>query len=239
MTKISCKNYKPTQSFLYAHYKLDGLWCEYKDGIATSSLGTQFHLPFQLPKQHLYGELWIPGHRASDVKTAIIEEWPNLQFTAFGSPDLPPQATLQAVKEYCDCPFADWDMFSPDLLTKPLPTNCEGYVFKDGNLLNWTKWKPVYTIDCVVLGLIPGLGRNFGKVGSLEVGVYIKDVLTSVAYVGGFTDEEREKLSKNDISHVVEVAYQYIGSGGRLRHPRFVRFRSDKLVEQCTLEDQT
>ena len=183
----------------------------------------------------------MPGHHASDVKTAIIEKWSNLQFSAFATSELPVDATLEDVKEYClyrNVQTVAYTHFNTSLFTRPLPPNTEGYVFKNGNLLDWTKWKPVLTVDCVVIGLIPGLGRNYGKVGSLDVGLFIKDKLTSVAYVAGFTDEERDSLSRNDIGRIVEVAYQYFGSGGRLRHPRFVRFRDDKLAEDCTYEQQ-
>ena len=231
-------------NFRYAHYKLDGIWCSILNRRALSSQNLPIDISLLTEKMSFgsfYGELHVPGHRASDVKTAIIERWPNLQFSAFATFELPINASLDDVKEYClyrNVQTVPYKLFHTELIRQPLPANTEGYVFKNGNLLDWTKWKPVSTIDCVVIGIIPGLGRNYGKVGSLEAGLYINDKLISIAYVAGFTDEERSDLSKNDIGRVIEVAYQYFGSGGRLRHPRFIRFRDDKTEGECTYESQ-
>jgi ATP-dependent DNA ligase len=115
-------------------------------------------------------------------------------------------------------------------LRAPLPTDVEGYVFKDGNLTGWAKWKPTRTADLVVTGLTPGRGKYAGLIGSLECSLWGGPV---VADVSGFTDAERAALGPHVIGQVVEVAYQYVGARGRLRHPRFVRWRDDKAPEEC------
>lgn len=121
----------------------------------------------------------------------------------------------------------------------------EGFVLKDGNLLNWRKLKEEKTIDCFITGYIPGDGKYYGKVGSLLCSVYdTNKVARQIAAVSGFNDAIRDWLTdefKNNrqdiINQVIEVEYQLIGSKGRCRHPRFKNWRDDKLAEDC-LTDQ-
>ena len=130
--------------------------------------------------------------------------------------------------------------------------NAEGIVFKDANLLGWQKWKPVQTVDCVVTGTKDGNGKYLGLIGALEVSVHFirkpedgpcheHQLMRSIAHVSGMDDAVREEMSlaghASVIGRVCEVAYQYVGSGGRLRHPRFIRWRDDKSAADCT-EDQ-
>ena len=125
-----------------------------------------------------------------------------------------------------------------------LQENAEGYVFKNGNKLDWAKWKPSPTIDCYVTGVTMGNGKYAGTIGSVQVSVYSQDRLgvCVIADVSGMTDDERETMRELHrygalCGQVIEVAYQYVGSRGRLRHPRFVRFRDDKSQNMC-LTDQ-
>jgi ATP-dependent DNA ligase len=66
--------------------------------------------------------------------------------------------------------------------------------------------------------------------------VYIggSDELTEITRVSGMPDEQRLDIDeKKDLGRVVEVEYQDVGNGGRLIHPRFVRWRDDKPASQC------
>jgi len=121
----------------------------------------------------------------------------------------------------------------------------EGVMLKGGNLSRWWKVKKEKTIDCFIVGYLPGKGKYAGKVGSLRCAVYNNaGKAIEIATVGGFNDEIRDWLTdmfsehKNDvINQVIEVQYQFVATQGRLRHPRFKNWRDDKLSNEC-LTDQ-
>jgi ATP-dependent DNA ligase len=77
-------------------------------------------------------------------------------------------------------------------------------------------------------------GRHKGELKSLRCSAYINGVLTEVANVSGMTDTERYAFDPNaDIGKVVAVRAKFIASRGRLRHPRFARWREDKNICDC------
>lgn len=222
----------------FCHLKLDGhqLRLEPQYAWTRNFLDLREKLAFmKLPRvldgHAVLGELWAPGRRASDVKTLINAESPDLRFTAWAVDGLPADLHLADVEQWCSrhgFQFAPWWYIRPS----ELPPHAEGYVFKWGNLMIDHKWKPVLTVDAVVTGLVPGKGKYAGMVGALECSVENVEICST----GGFTDDVRTGLGAHCLGLVVEVAYQYVGSGGRLRHPRFIRFRDDKLPIQCTLD---
>jgi hypothetical protein len=214
----------------------------------------------------IYGELYVPGEQAAKVSTALaqrgvipIPEYYNLQFMPFAAlwdvsmrPKLWADSTLKHVeteiRQTLDLPFAPWltipvgitaDEFIKTPEARAILERYEGVVFKDGNLENWHKYKPVLTCDCVVLDFTDGMGKYEGMIGALVLGLYAPDgTIREVAYAGGMDDETRIGITANQdkvIGSVCEVAYQCAGSAGRLRHPRFLRFRDDKAAEDCKL----
>lgn len=136
---------------------------------------------------------------------------------------------------------------------------CEGWVLKGTRhyLDRWFKLKHVRTADCIVTGWEPGEGKYKGMLGSLTVSVFKREaakevpwdhrinkpLLVEVAHCSGMTDAERESMTRlatrkkgaNLLGLVCEVEYQQVESKGRLRHPRFVRWRDDKPWYQCTM----
>lgn len=222
---------------LFCHHKLDGhqVMLEAHHAFTKNYIDLRADLVFlslpQVPQgMTVCGELWIPGEKASAVKTAIKEQDKRLKFSAWAVQGLPVALHLDDVQHWCKrlgFDFAPWWHETP----AELPVDAEGYVFKNGNLLDVVKWKPVRTIDAVVTGLVPGKGQHAGKVGALLVSIEGREI----ASVGGMTLEERDAMGDDSVGRVVEVAYQYVGSKGRLRHPRFIRFRDDKDPDQCLL----
>lgn len=75
------------------------------------------------------------------------------------------------------------------------------------------------------------------------VGIKNKDeyLVMQVCECSGFDDETREYFTRNRsrmTGSVIEVkANELFRDSGKLRHPRYLRMRSDKNPEQCTWED--
>jgi bifunctional non-homologous end joining protein LigD len=105
----------------------------------------------------------------------------------------------------------------------------------------WRKHKVIRSTDAVAFSYSPGGGKYEGMLGSLKLGLYRDGELVSIARASGMTDSQRRSLKErldNGEKFVCEVAYQNWTSGGRLRHPRFLRLREDKEIASCTWEDQ-
>ena len=89
--------------------------------------------------------------------------------------------------------------------------------------------KREYTLDGTVVGFEPGLGRNVGRLGAVRVCVGENSV-TSVG--GGFSDDEREFIWANQarfLGRVMEFTANAIFESGNVRHPRFVKWRDDRV----------
>jgi hypothetical protein len=248
--KHKCYEWKG-QPAVYAHLKLDGHYVMASgtdSGSIVISSGGHVVDGFQGPAlphgMEVLGELWAPFRPASAVPTAIRDG--SARFTAFAiatEPKTAPLEALEAILEPLGVEFAQFIVlqsgWSPEaLLDTAKAAGQEGYVLKDGNLLNWRKLKVQQTLDAVVTGWTDGRGKYAGLVGSLVCSVYASDVdsLIEIANVGGMSDAERILMSDDPdavLGRVVEVEYQYVGACGRLRHPRFVRWRDDKQPHEC------
>ena len=191
----------------------------------------------------ILGELFVEGKTSSDVKTALKEQWVTLAFSAFAVETMPADAPLEDVAAFCTrygIDFLPWRRTivgdTVEALMEKLPYGAEGYVLKDGNMFNWYKLKPVKTIDLIVDGFTAGNGKYKDEIGSIILrtieGYY-------VAAAGGMDDELRIDITSNQskfIGKVAEIKYQGVGSGGKLRHPRFSGWRDDKEPEDCGVD---
>lgn len=238
----------------YVQAKLDGHWLRVAHTGYTTRIGTALDLDWLIdrsrmpPGEVVLGELWYPGKPASYVKTAIKERDTNLRFTAFAlesRDDEQPLAYIHAQVERMGFEFVDYMALGFDygkvdevglrtLMQTVVGHPIEGLVFKDGNMLNERKWKEVRTIDLIVEDTVDGKGKYLGLIGALVCRTYEGHVLANVS---GMDEETRVMMSDDDflLGRVVEVAYQYVGSKGKLRHPRFVRMRDDKPQDECTI----
>lgn len=103
------------------------------------------------------------------------------------------------------------------LLIEALARGDEGLVLRQND--NWLKVKPTETFDVKVTGILPGKGRNKGRVGAL---------ITPMGNVGGgLTDALREELM-DATGLTIEVECMELTPAGKFRHPRFKRVRYDK-----------
>ncbi len=263
MSKHQCKTWtlKTSGDFRYVHHKLDGIWLYVTPDHAFTGHPTDLSHTLQFcetvrraqeSKIQWYGELYVPGMPASFVKSAIKHKDERLEFRPFAAPRNEPNQSLEFLHALAGhhglrfCPFTDGNYSSVrkhiELGTKlDLPKDIEGLVFKNGNLLDWHKWKPVRTIDAFIVGYQDGRKKYTGQIGSLHVAVYDDHgVWRVIANVSGMDDDVRATISADRDGHmlkVVEVEYQYVGAQGRLRHPRFKCFRDDKQYIKC-FDDQ-
>lgn len=195
----------------------------------------------------LHAEVWCPTVPATSVITMVKAADPIVRISVFsvervdalGDSSTLTDAALWCAKHGLDfVPYykrgtRDVGCLGTFTSKADLPRatgDVEGYVFKNFNKQgtddkrNWRKWCAVRTATLVVVGTIAGKGKYRGKVGSL---VLADRSGTTLCSAGGFTDLQREALSDLDIGRCVEVAFKGVASKGRLRMPRFRRFRDD------------
>lgn len=249
----------------YAHTKIDGhrvTVYKQRDGqiIILTPLGTQVDLRSygwygslakMPPMSSIDMELYVEGRQASFVKTALSNPEIPLKFSVFAIPwyngtaiynmDLNDVAELAASH---GLPFArSYELFpvwtADTLIKQALALHIEGWVLKRANYREWYKLKPVKTLDAFVTGFVAGNGKYMDTVGALRCSVYYDGHIVEVAQVSGMDDETRYAITDKDLGRVCEVAYQYVGAGKRLRHPRFKRWRDDKTAEQCTVNQDS
>lgn len=255
---------KVPQSCHWAHQKIDGIRVSLEmdeQGVLRVMTTTPHDISRQvkanswylnalrgmLPGSVIEGELYAPGERASEVKSWLAKN-ELLSFSAFAVPWWEGVehfgAPLELIHQWCDIigiRFAPYekikDQTAHDLLYKARQLGLEGWVLKEANYRGWFKLKVESTIDCVVTGFVEGKGKYICDVGALIVSVEGVEI----ARAGGFTDAVRFEIDeKQDLGRVCEIKYQYVGSKGRLRHPRFVRWRDDKPASACILaQDET
>lgn len=199
----------------------------------------------------LHCELWRTGRRASYVKSGIVNEDKDLMLDVFAVPTLDHNMPLHLLADQVQrwgLNFPPW--YDVEEYAVPNPARCwhelmisrqpvhslpmtliegamEGYVMKDSNFSEFYKHKPFLTADLAVVDIKAGKKKYTGQVGALICALADG---TIVANCSGMSDDERLQMSDADIGRIVEVKYQYVGDGGRLRHPTFVRFRDDKDV---------
>lgn len=162
-------------------------------------------------------------------------------------------ATMQTVYPYTRFRISPRYEASSEGITTAIDAGYEGVVlksnisaYKPGSRSGgWYKIKTLSSADGFVTGWEPGKGSNDGKVGSLEISVYDSggDAVI-VAQVGNLTDAMRNEITAPDGSlqewvygMVVEFAGQGMTKGFKVRHPRLMRLRPDKIEREC-LKDQ-
>jgi len=199
------------------------------------------------------GEVYVPGKPASAVKH-YIASGKRLDVRFFALPRLHGRDwSKAAMNDVTDMfkllglPFAEPLILLPEgwteghllKMSSELP-DVEGWVLKGGHMLDWYKLKNERAIDLVVTGFVDGEGKNLGLVGSLRCSVTLPDgSRQEIARAGGMDDDARLDIDEaRDLGRVVQVKYQYVGSKGRLRHPRFDGWRDDKRADERTGVDQ-
>ncbi len=232
--------------------KLDGVRGYWDGKQLWSKNGKVFHPPTDfvqgLPDFALEGELW--GGRGAFEKTASIvlkeephDGWLQLKFAIFDVPEPTGSFSIRLKKA------RDWFARHPSpyaLVIPQMPIHSagqlqeelrrvqnlggEGLIVRDPDVLytggrsaRILKVKAFQDAEAVVVGHLPGKGRNLGRMGALLVelpdGIRFK--------IGtGFSDEERQ--NPPPIGEVITFKYFGYHSSGIPRFPSFLRIRLDK-----------
>tara|TARA_R110000822_G_scaffold35576_1_gene100261 strand:+ start:887 stop:1732 length:846 start_codon:yes stop_codon:yes gene_type:complete len=193
----------------------------------------------------LDGEIYIPNDHSSSVATSLAKGIPNVRFQPFACPfvagvDCRP-VSFQSRDDLLmslgfDPPqeLSEWpeDELSLQLLAEE--ANIEGFVLKQAHYRGWYKVKRVHTVDAIVLNCEAGKGKHRGRIGALHLALFDGDELVGIGKVGIGNDSMwRDQKPDECIGRCVEVAHEGLLRNGRLRFPRFVRWRDDKEPLEC------
>lgn len=210
------------------------------------------------------GELIWPHHDDSEVVTGLNEHPSEMEFVAFALPErygrLYPDEHLINLRhmgfripffifgepkgithpEY----FKATDKLISDLLSLARKKKWEGFVLKQRMRQPcWWKLKVTHTYDLIMTGwTIATAGKHKGMIKSIKGSVTTIEEggfrNIEVANVSGMKDEIRYNITEADLGRVFEVEANLLAGQGRLRHPRFIRWRDDKSATECTYESE-
>lgn len=212
-------------------------------------------------KSVVLAEIHAANTPATSIPTLMIEGSDKLIMTAFAMPylagadmtDVTLLDTRFELHKRCfripdyetvsDRPFSLSEDRMEELLQMARDRHIEGWVCKLNHMSHWYKHKPVKTIDTVVMEVQESESASFyGGLKGIIVGLYNeKGVLEELTNVGsGFEADFRMSVDLNSlIGKVAEISYDCVAANGRLRFPRFVRWREDKDPLTCTKEQLT
>lgn len=192
-------------------------------------------------------ELVWPGHPAAQVPTALKSCPEVLQCLPFAVPFFHGHSYLNSSYEQMhqlvlECTRVDVpykvldDVDEVFLLAEARANSYEGWILKEEGYNRWWKIKVSDTLDLRVVGFKPGKGKYEGVVGAL---VLADSSGKEVSACSGMDDQVRLSLSESDVGRICEVEFNEITVGGRLKHPRFIRWRDDKEEADAVKGDQT
>lgn len=205
----------------------------------------------ELPEQSAVDcELYAPGEQATEVVTLVNDRSPKLCLGAFAVPfwagqDLRRESLVLALRLAGD---AGWEFVPTERVgekkvidaeayrKKARKLGFEGYVAKLSHYDGWYKIKPTKTADLVVLRYtLSDSITHFGKLKAIIVGLPDGTELASVGT--GFDQEWRHSVHPPTlVGRVCEIEYDSVAAQGKLKFPRFLRWRDDKTRWDCTKE---
>lgn len=199
-------------------------------------------------------ELHCPGVQATSVKTMLIAKDPCLQLTPFAVPVCEGKSLKEVELRLAMTWIEGLGFKTPELITfdedriigadevkfwkeEAGRRGFEGWVAKLAHHEGWYKIKPLRTVDCIVVDYTISESMTwFGGLKAIIVAVKKGRSLVTLASVGsGFEGEFRMECDpKSLVGKVCEISYDSLAAKGRLKFPRFERWRDDKPVNECT-----
>jgi len=209
---------------LYTGKNLSGSWLFTRKLDGVRMLRDENNNPVSRANKPLYNLHEIPDH-ITDAEI-FIESWETTvsmvrthageavsSYAAYSIDPLDHRLILYRVED----PTAE---FIADELATALDRGDEGLVLYGSKVF---KVKPKENYDVPVTGSTEGKGKYEGLIGAL---------VTPLGKVSGMTDEQRRAFTKK-LPEIIEVSCMGLTSGGKFRHPYFVRERFDKPIEEC------
>jgi len=153
----------------------------------------------------------------------------------------PAYATIKIKKEL----LKDIDVFFTGVAKPPI----RRYTGKYEDI--WELWENEFTGEKLPVGLhykeycegatiIPVTkGHYYNIPGSFEIGVYKDGEIYPIGWISSVTDEIKDDFLANPKKYQMRpcvVSAMEIGNEGGLRHPKFMGFRDDISVQECTYE---
>jgi hypothetical protein len=192
----------------------------------------------------LRAELHAPGIPATSVPTLLRTKDTRLTLTVFEVPSLMTRAfdEPQRIASDAGLPFVEFyrrtarpRRYCEDWLEDAAEElGVEGFVLKNYHGDDGFKYKPIRTVDAVVVGFKVSQSEAFaGGIRSLDAAIDGR-VIASVS--SGLSAELRFSNPNDLLGQVMEIEYQAVAAQGRLQHPRFVRFRDDKSAAMCRMD---
>lgn len=158
------------------------------------------------------------------------------------------RATLErAFGDHAEDPLLISELLVPrlDLVSDLFAKGAEGVMLKDrkavyesGGRKSWFKVKQVQTADAFIVGYTAGQGKYADTIGAIKLGQYKAGEVKTVTQISGMDDKTRYAVGNDRagfLGRVVEVEFQE-KTASSYRHPRFLRFREDKVASECTWE---
>jgi len=226
---------KDEDKILHAYTRTAGIdYCKDKAGFAEALPEWIKNLPKLTAVET---EMEWPEHEASDVPTAVKEFPEQLVFIPFAMPFHKGQdirwmgymRMRELIQEFSPRmpKYQVFENIKPPafyLEAQAKKAGLEGFIVKESGYSGWWKAKVTHTIDLKLVGFKDGQGKYEGEVGAMEMA----DAEDVHIFCSGMTDEIRFSLSDKDLGRLAEIKHNGVTSGGKLRHPRFVRWRDDK-----------
>lgn len=214
------KNYDPELKLrgkVLITYKIDGVQALNNNGQITSrAFKPIYNVPdFDGTKAEIFLGTFKESIQATRTQKKKIEIKPEHIYIL--EPNLDPRLILATVRDPDDKTIQFYFKMA-------LKNGYEGLVLYANNDLY--KVKPVYTIDCKIVDIIPGKGKHLGRLGA-----FIVEYNGATFKVGtGLNDKDRKDyFNRNLIGKIIEVQGMEKLPSGKLRHPRFIRMRPDKI----------